>query len=290
MPTSPLHGLSEALADVVAGVAGSIVAVHSRRERSSGFVWRPGLVVTADEALADEGPVEVSHAGGTAAATLAGRDATTDIALLRVPDMVTLSPVAFASSAPRAGSLALAVGSHDGLPSAALGVVASAGPAWRSMRGGAIDARIELDLALRRSSEGGVVLDPSGQAIGMAVFGPRSRVIVIPGSTLERVAARLERHGRVARGYLGLGMQPVRAPDGAAAIMVMSVDRHGPGAEAGLHQGDVIVALDGQPVGSVSSMLRALGPESVGTTIVLAVKRGGESLDVHLVVGERPAG
>ena len=85
-------------------------------------------------------------------------------------------------------------------------------------------------------------------------------------------------------------MQPVRAPDGAAAVMVMSVDRHGPGTAAGMHQGDVIVALDGQPVGSVSSMLRALGPESVGTTIVLAVRRGGESLDVHLVVGERPAG
>ena len=290
MPTSPLHGLSEALADVVAGVAGSIVTVQSRRARSSGFVWRSGLIVTADEALADEGPIEVSHPGGTVPATLAGRDATTDIALLRVPDLGTLPPVVFASSVTRAGSLAIAVGSLDGLPSAALGVVASAGPAWRSMRGGAIDARIELDLAIRRSSEGGVVLDPSGQAIGMAVFGPRRRVLVIPGSTLERVAARLEQHGRVARGYLGLGMQPMQAPDGAAAIMVMSVDRHGPGTAFGMHQGDVILALDGQPVGSVSSMLRALGPESVGTTIVLAVRRGGESLDVHLVVGERPAG
>ncbi len=290
MSTSPLHGLSEALADIVAGVAGSVVAVHSRRARSSGFVWRPGLVLTADEALADEGPIEVSHAGGTATATLAGRDATTDIALLRVPDLGAPPAVAFASSVARAGSLALVVGCYDGLPSAALGVVASAGPAWRSMRGGDIDARIELDLAIRRSSEGGVVLDPAGAAIGMAVFGPRRRVLVIPGATLERVGARLERHGRVARGYLGLGMQPVRAPDGAAAVMVMSVDRHGPGAEAGMHQGDVIVALDAQPVGSVSSILRALGPQSVGTSIVLAVRRGGESLDIHLVVGERPAG
>ena len=290
MPTSPLHGLSEALADVVAGVAGSIVGVHSRRAHSSGFVWQPGLIVTADEALADEGSIEVSHAGGTVAATIAGRDATTDVALLRVPAAGTLPPVVFAPSKTRVGSLAVAVGCHDGLPSAALGLVASAGPAWRSMRGGAIDARIELDLAIRRSSEGGVVLDPSGQAIGMAVFGPRRRVLVIPGSTIERVAARLEQHGRVARGYLGLGMQPVRTPDGTAAIMVMSVDRHGPGVTAGMHQGDVIVALDGHSVGSIPSMLRALGPESVGTTIVLTVRRGGELLDVRLVVGERPAG
>ncbi len=290
MPASPLLGLSDAIADLVAGVAGSVVAVHSRRARSSGFVWRPGLIVTADEALADEGSIEVSYAGGTASATLAGRDATTDIAVLRMTDAGTLSPIVFASSETRAGSLAIAVGSHDGLPSAALGLVASAGPAWRSMRGGAIDARIELDLTIRRSSEGGLVLDASGQAIGMAVFGPRRRVLVIPGSTIKRVAARLEQHGRVARGYLGLGMQSVRAPDGAAAVMVMSVDRHGPGATAGMHQGDVIVALNGQPVGSVSSMLRVLGPESVGTTIVLAVRRGGEMMDVHVVVGERPAG
>ena len=156
--------------------------------------------------------------------------------------------------------------------------------------GGAIDARIELDLAIRCSFKGGVVFDPSGQPIGIAVFGPRRRVLVIPGSTLERVAARLEQHGRVARGYLGLGMQPMQAPDGAAAIMVMSVDRHGPGTAFGMHQGDVILALDGQPVGSVSSMLRALGPESVGTTIVLAVRRGGDSLELRLVVGERLAG
>ena len=290
MTSSPLHGLSDSVAEIVAGAAGSIVAVHSRRAQSSGFIWRPGLVVTADEALADEGAMEVSYAGGTAPATLAGRDATTDIAVLRVPEAGTLPPVVFASSTARAGSLAVAVGCHEGLPSAALGVVASAGPAWRSMRGGAIDARIELDLSIRRSSEGCVVLDPSGQAIGMAVFGPRRRVLVIPGSTIERVAARLEQHGRVARGYLGLGMQPVRAPDGSAAVMVMSVDRHGPGKAAGMHQGDVIVALNGQPAGSVPAMLRVLGPESVGTTIVLAVRRGGELLDVRLVVGERPAG
>ena len=290
MPASALHGLSEAVADVVAGVGGSIVAVHSRRARSSGFVWRPGLVVTADEALADEGTIEISYAGGSTQATLAGRDATTDIALLRVSDAATLPPVVFASSVARVGSLAVAVGSNDGLPSAALGVVASAGPAWRSMRGGAIDARIELDLTIRRSSEGGVVLDPSGQAIGMAVFGPRRRVLVIPGSTIDRVAARLLQHGRVARGYLGLGMQAVRAPDGTAAIMVMSLDPQGPGLAAGLHQGDVIVALDGQPVRSVPSLLHVLGPDSVGTTILLAVRRSGELVDVRLIVGERPAG
>jgi S1-C subfamily serine protease len=93
------------------------------------------------------------------------------------------------------------------------------------MRGGEIDARTELDLRLRQSAEGGLAFDVAGQAIGMAVFGPRRRVLVIPSGTIERVAAMLESHGRIARGYLGLGLQPValQGGEGSGAI-VMSVD------------------------------------------------------------------
>lgn len=78
----------------------------------------------------------------------------------------------------------------------------------------------------------------------MAVLGPR-RVLVIPTATIERVAARLETHGRIARGYLGLGLQPLRLDDGIGA-MVMNVDKAGPAAAAGIRQGDVIVAVNDQ--------------------------------------------
>src|SRR5215204_6396733 len=82
--TSPLADLSDSLAQAVAGAAAHVVGVRSHRSRSSGFAWRPGLIVTADEALADEGEIEVAlPGGGTVAATLAGRDPTTDVALLR---------------------------------------------------------------------------------------------------------------------------------------------------------------------------------------------------------------
>src|ERR1700750_626440 len=81
---TPLEALSATLSDVVASVAPSVVSVHSHRSLSSGFVWKPGLVVTADEALADEGEVSVKLADGTTLpATIAGRDPTTDVALLR---------------------------------------------------------------------------------------------------------------------------------------------------------------------------------------------------------------
>jgi S1-C subfamily serine protease len=286
--TTPLHSFSTALSDLVVATAPSVVAVHSHRSRSSGFVWRPGLVVTASEALAEEGEISVALPGGdTVAAALVGRDPTTDVALLRI-DGTQLKPATLDSATVAPGALAVVVGAQDGAPTAALGVVSLAGPGWRSMRGGEIDARIELDVSLRRSGEGGLALDAAGRAFGMAVFGPRRHVLVIPAATIERVAGKLETHGRIARGYLGLGLQPAKLDDGGVGAMVMSVDANGPGAAAGVRQGDVIVAWDGQPIRSVQAMLRALGPNAVGSAVSLSLKRAGEPLEVSLTIAERP--
>src|SRR5262249_46341217 len=182
----PLIDLSAALAAVVSRVAGGVVSVHSHRARSSGFVWRSGLVVTADEGLAEEGDIAVTLPGGESVpARLAGRDSTTDVALLRI-ERAELAPVTLTTAPISAGALALAIGAEEGSPTAALGVVSRAAGPWRSLRGGEIDARIELAVRLRQSAEGGLVLDAAGQAIGMAVFGPRQRVLVIPAATIER--------------------------------------------------------------------------------------------------------
>jgi S1-C subfamily serine protease len=285
----PLQQFSDALADLVADAAPSVVAVHSARSRSSGFVWRPGLIVTADEALAEEGDISVTLPGGeTGAAIVAGRDPTTDVAVLRV-DRLEAPTASLQSATPAAGALALAVGRQQGAPIAAFGSVSLVGDAWRSLRGGDIDARIELDLSLRRAGEGGLALDASGRAFGMAVFGPRQKALAIPAATIERVAAKLASDGRIARGYLGLGLQPTRL-DGAGGIgaMVMNVDPGGPGAAAAVRQGDVIVAWDGQPIRDLRTLLRALGPDSVGSTVKLSVLRGGAPVEAALTIGERP--
>lgn len=286
---TPLTQLSASLSGLVAATAPSIVSVHSHRALSSGFVLKPGLIVTADEALADEGEVAVTLSGGKrVTATLAGRDPTTDIALIRAETGDALS-IAFGGDAPPAGALALAIGARDGDPVAALGMVAISDAAWTSMRGGEIDARIELDVSLRRNAEGGIVLDAAGKAFGMTVFGPRRRVLVIPAATIARVATRLEAHGKVARGYLGLRLQSVRLDrDGAVGAMVMGVDGDGPGAEAGIHQGDVLEAFDGRPIGSVGALLRSLGPASVGRSVSVSLRRGGETQTLTLEIGERP--
>jgi len=282
---TPLASLSASLADLVARTAPALVSVHSHRSRGSGFVWKSGLIVTADEALADEGDVSIKLGDGTEhKATLAGRDHTTDIALLRV-DAKSIAPIKLVSATPPLGSLAVVVAAERGAPTASLGLVSLVGDRWRSLRGGDIDARIELDVRLRHSHQGGLALDAAGQAMGMAVLGPR-RVIVIPAATIERVAARLETHGRIARGYLGLGLQPVRLDEGVGA-MVMSVDKDGPANAAGIKQGDVIVSLNEEKLTGVRSLMRALGSDSVGTVIDVAVRRAGEPARFKLTVGER---
>ncbi|HJU24409.1 MAG TPA: S1C family serine protease [Casimicrobiaceae bacterium] len=285
---SPLAALSGAIATIVRNAHPSIVAVRSRGARASGFIWRPGLVVTADEPLADEGPIEVTLATAErVAATVKGRDASTDIALLHI-DAPPAAPVHLVSSPVETGSLAIVVVGAGGNAIPALALVTHAGPAWKSMRGGAIDARIEIEAALRNSAQGALVVDPEGRAIGMAVFGPRRRVLVIPAATIDRVAATLDAHGKIARGYLGLALQSVRIGSDAVGAIVMSVDDDGPGAKAGIRQGDVIERFDERALEGVASLVRELGSESVGKRVRVAARRAGEPIAFDVTIGTRP--
>ena len=288
--TNSISLLSSAIAGVVARATPAIVSVHSHRSRASGFVWKPNLVVTADEALADEGEISIELSDGTVRpGRIAGRDHTTDVALLRFDTQggaKDIAPIKLSPDVTMLRSLSVVGAAERGLPAAALGTVSLVGGRWRSLRGGEIDARIELDVRLRHSHQGGVALNASGDAIGMAVLGPR-RVLVIPTATIERVAGRLESHGRIARGYLGVGLQPVKLDDGVGA-MVMNVDKSGPSSAAGIRQGDVIVAWNDDRISSVRSLLQALGPDSVGSAVEVTVRRAGEPVRLRLTIGERP--
>ena len=94
--------------------------------------------------------------------------------------------------------------------------------------------------------------------------------------------------GRIARGYLGLSLQPVKLDAGGIGAMATSVDPKGPGAAAGVRQGDIIVAWDGAPIRGVHQLVRALGPDSVGASVKLTLSRGGEPIETTLTIGERP--
>ena len=286
--STELEKSSTAHQGIVADLAPSIVSIHSHRMQASGFVWRQQLIITSDEALAEEGEVHLTLPGGErVAGQIVGRDPTTAIALLKVARS-DLRPVALAAAIPSPGGLAVAIGAEEGAPTAALGMVSVSRGPWQSLRGGDIDARVELDARLRRTAEGGLAVNASGQAFGMTVFGPRRRVLVIPSVTIGRVAAKLETHGRIARGYLGLGLQPVTVEGGGSGIMVMSVDPQGPGAAANIYQGDVLVTWDGTPVSKLPPLLRSLGPDSVGKMLTIELRRGGHLQQTKLQIGERP--
>jgi S1-C subfamily serine protease len=290
MTTAALTDFSNALAALAERAGRSVVSIRSGRWRSSGFAWRPSLIVAADETLADDDSAEVTLPGGArAAAEVVGRDPATDVALLRLGG-VELPPLALDAAALRAGALVMVVGGREGSPVAAFGAVGFVGPAWSSLRGGRIDARIELDASLRGPREGGVVLDSEGRGIGMAVRGPRGRTLVIPSATIERAATLLESHGRIPRGYLGVALEAVRVEGDRRGLMVMRVDADSPAAQAGVLQGDVIVGFDGHGLDGARGLLHALGPDSLGRTLTLSLLRAGAPIEASVTIGERPAG
>jgi S1-C subfamily serine protease len=291
-PGSHLLAFSDHAAELVERTASSIVAVHGGgRWPSSGIHWRSGVIVTAEEVLERDENVKLALPGGRLAdASLAGRDPTTDVAVLRFqPNGL---PIARTAQAPlRAGQVVLAVGNHDGAPLAALGVVALAGGVEPS------DSLIRLDLALSPAAEGGALVDLQGRVVGMTVLGPRHRALSIPSLTVDRAVDQLLARGHVFRGYLGAGLQPVkqeRASDGSQAsggrrgVLVVSVDPNGPAARAGILVGDMVTAWNGKPIERVREIMRLLGPESIGNTVDLGLIRGGAPTALRVVIGERP--
>ncbi len=296
---SALLALSNNLADVVEQVGHSVVTVQGRsRLSSSGVHWRSRIVVTADETIKRSEDITVTLPDGrTVPATLVGRDPSTDIAVLKLQDVEL--PVAEIGEASllKVGHVVLAVGrsSESGL-SASMGVVSAISGSWRSSYGGLIDQFVRLDLNLYPNLEGGPLVEASGRVVGITVSGPRRTVITIPGSTINRVVDQLLAKGHIARGYLGLGMQPVRLPEtlkntlnlsSLGGVIVINVESDGPADKSGVLIGDVLVAIDGTPVSDTSDIQAILGSQTVGKTLNVQIVRGGTLVEVALTVGER---
>ena len=293
---SPLQ-LSNELAALVAAAAQSVVAVHGGGRRpSSGIIWQPGIVVTAEETIVRDADLALTLPGGNQVpATLAGRDPSTDIAVLRYE--ATPAPKAFATSPfaadLRAGHIAVAIGSAEGEAVATLGIVALAGGAWRSRLGGQLDARLVIDARLPTIAEGGALVSADGSLIGIPVFGPRRRVLAIPAATIARVVPIIEDRGHITRGYLGVGLQrvPLAAAEGAETrrgAMVVTLDPAGPAKAAGILQGDIIVRLGGSAVTGLRSLYQQLGSDAVGKKMAVDLIRAGVHKTVDVTIAPRP--
>ncbi|UDL88932.1 S1C family serine protease [Mesorhizobium sp. PAMC28654] len=283
-----LNAFSQAIADLAAKAAPVTASFATHHHRTaSAFHWSDGYFVTAEEAVEAGEEIELTLASGeTVKAELVGRDPSTGVALLK-PAVSATAATLTKADAVRPGNIAIAIGNSQGSALAVSGSVGEVGPAWRSMRGGTIDRRINLAVGAGGRFEGGPVLDAKGALIGMLLFGPRGRALVMPYETIERAVATLREKGHVARGYLGAGLHPVRDRD-AHGAMVMSLDENGPAKAAGLSLGDIIVSWNGEAVHGPRDLIRRLGPDSAGVSVTFGVVRGGEQRDVTLTIGEKP--
>jgi S1-C subfamily serine protease len=293
--TDLLDQISTGFADRVATMAPCVVAIGTGRRHASGILWRPDVVVASAQTLPDRAEFTLRRAGAEFTAKLAGRDPGTNVAALRLAAPLEATRPAVASP-PRVGSLTLAVGADDtGAPTARLAMVHAIGPAWHSQAGGRIDALLRLDVRLG-TDEGGPVLDSGGQLLGMSTAGPRRRALAIPAATIDRVLDPLLVEGRVARGWLGVGLQPVMVPETLrpaagqdSGMMVMSLASGGPAATAGVLPGDILLDLDGTPVRRMRALAAAMGPDQIGKSVALRLLRAGAVQTLAVTIAARPA-
>jgi S1-C subfamily serine protease len=305
---NPLGALSTQIAEAVERASPSIAAVDARpRVRTSGVIWRPGVVVSTNHTIRRDEEITVTLPDGKEVrATLAGRDAGTDLAVLRVEGGddaggVANEPAPVADAAAlRVGSLVLAVGrAHpERGVSASLGIVGVAGAKWRTWRGGEIDRLIRPDVSIFIGFSGGALVDVEGRIVGINTSGlVRGGGLTIPASTVDRVAEQLLARGRVARPYLGVGMQPVALPEKlrekfnlpqATGLMLFSVEPGAPADTAGATLGNILLALGDTPVADIDDVQAALAGKEVGDLVKAKILRGDEVREVEITLGERP--
>jgi len=296
-PSDALTQLSDAIAARVEAAKNAVAAVRlSEGRHLTGTVWQSGVVVVSEQSLPRKDEFEVvAPDGSTLAAKLAGRDASTNIAILKTAEPIAAP--AFTAVDARTGALALAIGADGaGGASARLGLVNFVGGEWHSRRGGLIDRRIVLDMQLASREEGGPVFDAAGGCIGMSTFGPRGQVIVIPHATLTRVVPQLIKEGHVSRGWLGVALHAVAVPDALresadqnGGMMVMSVVENGPAAQAGIVAGDIILSVDGISAYRFRKLARYFGSDSIGRRADIRLIRGGAVITVQTTIAERQA-
>ncbi|KAB8331537.1 PDZ domain-containing protein [Scytonema tolypothrichoides VB-61278] len=297
-----LMALSNNIADIVEQVGGAVVAVNAgQRFSPSGIHWRNGIIITSDESLRryDEVTVTLSN-GSTVPVTLIGRDPTTDIAVFKVENpQIPVGKIGDAKTL-KVGHLVLGLGrSGEGDIRAAIGAVSVVSGAWQSMIGGNIDQFIRPDITLYPGFAGGPLIDAAGFVVGMNTSGRRGTAITIPASTVNRVIDELLAKGHIPRGYLGLGMQPVRLPKNlktalnitsVGGVIVVNVEPNAPADKAGVLIGDVLISFDGTPVDDTGDVLALLNSgDRINQTVKVQIIRAGALVELPILIGEKPA-
>jgi S1-C subfamily serine protease len=314
LPDAELHdAYSRAVMRAVAAVAPSVVNVEVRRggtngrahrradSSGSGFVFTPdGFALTNSHVVQGAAAVEVRlEDGRTADARVIGDDPDTDLAVIRLEAKGVPAARLAAAASPRVGQLAIAIGNPYGFQATVTaGVVSALGRSLRAQSGRLMDNLIQTDAALNPGNSGGPLVSSQGEVIGVntAVILPAQGIcFAIPSQTALFVAGRLIKDGRIRRAWLGLGGQtaPVARAvarfHGLAAddgVLVLSVEPKSPAVEAGVEEGDVIVAFAGHAVHGIDELMRALADGPIGERTSLVVIRRTERRELVVVPGD----
>jgi S1-C subfamily serine protease len=297
--SNPLTALSDAMAEAVAKAGAATVLVNARRRfPASGIAYSANMILTADHVVEREDDITVTLPDGSELkATLAGRDPGSDLAVLRLERSVA----ATAEPAPqdaRVGQLVLALGrpTPEGIQ-ASLGIVSAIGGPVRTGGGGLLDRYLRTDATPYPGFSGGPLVDAAGRVVGLNTSGlARGASLAIPVSLAWQTAETLVQHGRVRRGYLGVRSQPVSIPaaqqkslgrDQSSGLLLVGIEENSPAESSGLLVGDIIVAINAQPITDADQLLASLVGDVVGKPIPVQVLRGGQSATITVTIGER---
>jgi len=275
-----------------------VVRVEGRRRiPASGLVWSgDGLVVTAHHVLERDDNLLVGLGEAQSiSASLVGRDPSTDLAVLRIQNASNEAFPRASIDSLHVGQFALALGKPGHHIQASLGMINILGDAWRTPTGGNISRYIRTGVEMLPGFSGGPLVNASGELIGLnssALL--REHAATIPTDTIQRVVEALVTHGRIRRGYLGIGTQPVRLPEALGeeleqetGLLVVSVETGSPAEQSGLLLGDILVRFENDPIRFPDDLVANLGGDRVGSPVEIELIRGGQRTKLGVTLGER---
>lgn len=309
-----LDAYSSAVVNVVEAVSPAVVHIqvagdgHRRGAAGSGsgvIVSPDGIVLTNNHVVDNASRIEMALADGRSfRARLIGRDADTDLAVLRGETTETLPATRLANSkAVRTGQIAIAIGNPLGFQSSVTaGIVSAVGRSLRGSNGRLIGDVIQTDAALNPGNSGGPLANSAAEVIGIntaMIAGAQGICFSVASNTAQHVLSQILAHGRVRRGRIGIVGEQIRLPprqrdraglSQASAVLVRDVAGASPADVAGIRSGDIVVGLDGAVVTGIDDITRLLDARSIDRSIEVSVVRGASVEVVRVTPGERPYG